>query len=162
MTETSGFTVFPDGAVLLLPCLIIHVCIVSDFYFFLYSFRSFLQQFISIFHSAWKMESSCWCGINLKHAWFFVFDSLEYPFDLRYLRHINSIIETNLIRNAGVVGNISVPISGTDWIPSRMWRCFSVVCVSGVHSEVFSTHVEMFLLCPCCHLKAMVPVHWLL
>ena len=55
--------------------------------------------------------------INLKHAWFFVFDSLEYPFDLRYLRHINAIIETNLIRNAGVVRNISVRISGTDWIP---------------------------------------------
>ena len=63
------------------------------------------------------MESSCWCGINLKHAWFFVFDSLEYPFDLRYMRHINAIIETNLIRNAGVVRNISVRISGTDWIP---------------------------------------------
>lgn len=55
--------------------------------------------------------------INLKHAWFFVFDSLVYPFDLRYLRHINAIIETNLIRNAGVVRNISVRISGTDWIP---------------------------------------------
>ena len=55
--------------------------------------------------------------INLKHAWFFVFDSLEYPFDLRYMRHINAIIETNLIRNAGVVRNISVRISGTDWIP---------------------------------------------
>lgn len=55
--------------------------------------------------------------INLKHAWFFVFDSLEYPFDIRYLRHVNAIIETNLIRNAGVVRNISVRISGTDWIP---------------------------------------------
>lgn len=55
--------------------------------------------------------------INLKHAWFFVFDSLDYPFDLRYMRHINAIIETNLIRNAGVVRNISVRISGTDWIP---------------------------------------------
>lgn len=33
------------------------------------------------------------------------------------MRHINAIIETNLIRNAGVVRNISVRISGTDWIP---------------------------------------------
>ena len=55
--------------------------------------------------------------INLKHAWFFVFDSLEYPFDIRYLRHVNAIIETNLIRNSGVVRNISVCIPGTDWIP---------------------------------------------
>ena len=116
MAEAGGFTVFPDGAVLLLPYIVIHACIVPDFYLFLYSFRSFFQQFISIFHSVWKMESSCWFGINLKHAWFFVFDSLEYPFDLRYMRHINAIIETNLIRDAGVVRNISVRIPGTDWI----------------------------------------------
>ncbi len=36
--------------------------------------------------------------INLKRALFFVFDSLEYPFDLRYMRHINSIAQSNLIR----------------------------------------------------------------
>ena len=64
MAETGGFTVFPDGAVLLLPYIVIHACIVPDFYLFLYSFRSFFQQFISIFHSAWKMVSSCCCGIN--------------------------------------------------------------------------------------------------
>ena len=64
MTEAGGFTVFTDGAVLLLPYIVIHACIVPDFYLFLYSFRSFFQQFISIFHSAWKMMSSCWCGIN--------------------------------------------------------------------------------------------------
>ena len=55
--------------------------------------------------------------INLKRAWFFVFDSLEYPFDLRYMRHINSIVQNNLIRNAGVVREIMVRISGTDWMP---------------------------------------------
>ena len=36
--------------------------------------------------------------INLKRALFFVFDSLEYPFDLRYMRHINSIAQSNLIK----------------------------------------------------------------
>ena len=55
--------------------------------------------------------------VNLKRAWFFVFDSLEYPFDLRYLRHINSIVQNNLIRNAGVIREIMVHISGTDWMP---------------------------------------------
>ena len=44
MAEAGGFTVFPDGAVLLLPCLVIHACIVSDFYLFLYSFRSFFSN----------------------------------------------------------------------------------------------------------------------
>ena len=55
--------------------------------------------------------------VNLKRAWYFIFDSLEYPFDFRYLRHLNSIIENNLIRNAGMLREITVRISGTDWIP---------------------------------------------
>ena len=54
--------------------------------------------------------------VNLKRAWYFIFDSLEYPFDFRYLRHLNSIIENNLIRNAGMLREITVRISGTDWI----------------------------------------------
>ena len=53
--------------------------------------------------------------INLKHSWYFILDSLEYPFDLRYIRHINACVESNLIQNAGVVRRIMVRISGTDW-----------------------------------------------
>ncbi len=45
--------------------------------------------------------------MNLKHAWAFLFDSLDYPFDICYMRHMNAIIEANLIRNG--CGIISVP-----------------------------------------------------
>ena len=55
--------------------------------------------------------------INLKRSWFFILDTLDYPLDLRYLRHINGIIENNLISRAGVIRTINVRISGTDWIP---------------------------------------------
>ena len=52
--------------------------------------------------------------INLKHSWYFILDSLEYPFDLRHIRHINACVESNLIQNAVVVRRIMVRISGTD------------------------------------------------
>lgn len=55
--------------------------------------------------------------VNLKKAWYFIFDSIEYPLDLRYLRHINSIVQSNIMRTAGTIREISVRISGTDWIP---------------------------------------------
>lgn len=55
--------------------------------------------------------------MNLKHAWTFLFDSLDYPFDIRYMRHMNAIIEANLIRNAGTIRKIPVRISGKSWQP---------------------------------------------
>lgn len=55
--------------------------------------------------------------INLKRAWYFILNSLEYPFDIRYLRHLNSIIQNGLMKNAGVIREIGVRISGTNWCP---------------------------------------------
>ena len=55
--------------------------------------------------------------INLKRTWFFILDTLEYPFDFRYLRHINGLIENNLLSRAGVIRDINVCISGTEWRP---------------------------------------------
>ena len=55
--------------------------------------------------------------VNLKHAWAFILDTLDYPFDMRYIRHLNALIEANLIRSAGIIRTVPVRISGTDWIP---------------------------------------------
>ena len=55
--------------------------------------------------------------VNLKRAWEFVLQTIVYPFDIRYMRHLNGIIENSLIRNAGVLRVIGVKISGTDWVP---------------------------------------------
>ena len=62
----------------------------------------------------------------------------------------------------GDVSGCSILISTQARFSPRMWRCFFFMGIWVAVVVVFSTHVEMFLLCPCCHLKAMAPVHWLL
>lgn len=54
---------------------------------------------------------------NLKHAWQFVFESLEYPMDLSYICHINQVVGANLIYGAGYLCKIPVRMGGTSWAP---------------------------------------------
>lgn len=61
---------------------------------------------------------------NLKHAWQFVFDSLDYPLDLSYICHINQVVGSNLIYGAGYLRKIPVRMGGTSWAPemSDKWK----------------------------------------
>lgn len=34
--------------------------------------------------------------VNLKWAWYYIFDTLDYPFDIRYIKHLNSIIRRGI------------------------------------------------------------------
>ena len=52
-----------------------------------------------------------------KHAWQFVFESLEYPTDLSYICHINQVVGANLIYGAGYLRKIPVRMGGTSWAP---------------------------------------------
>lgn len=55
---------------------------------------------------------------NLKHAWQFVLDNLDYPMDYPFVCKINQYVGgDNLIVNAGYIRNISVSIGGTTWRP---------------------------------------------
>ena len=54
---------------------------------------------------------------NLKHAWQFIFDTIEYPLDLRYIRQINQEVGTGIVHDAGNIRTASVRITGTEWIP---------------------------------------------
>lgn len=55
---------------------------------------------------------------NLKHAWQFIFDTLECDTDYALLCQINRIVGgDNLIYNSGYVRKIPVRIGGTSWIP---------------------------------------------
>lgn len=55
---------------------------------------------------------------NLKHAWQFVLDTLDYPFDYNYLCKINQIVGgNNLVSNAGYIRQFPVKIGGTSWQP---------------------------------------------
>lgn len=54
---------------------------------------------------------------NLKHAWQFILDTIDYPMDLRYLRQINSEIGSSIVYDAGNLRTASVEIGGTTWRP---------------------------------------------
>lgn len=54
---------------------------------------------------------------NLKHAWQFLFDTLDAPVDLGYVRQMNRIVGHGLIPDAGQLRSSSVSIGGTSWRP---------------------------------------------
>lgn len=54
---------------------------------------------------------------NLKHAWQFVLDNIDYQLDYPYVCKINQFVCSNLINNAGFIRNFPVSIGGTRWKP---------------------------------------------
>lgn len=56
---------------------------------------------------------------NMKRAWEFLFDTLNYPTNLSLLRELNSITMENLAHPSmiGRLRNIPVHIGGTTWVP---------------------------------------------
>lgn len=61
------------------------------------------------------------CAINnLKHAWSFIFENLDYPLDYAFVCKLHQAIGSNLIYNAGFLRNGDVFIGGIDptvWTP---------------------------------------------
>ena len=55
---------------------------------------------------------------NLKHAWEFVFETMEYPIDLRYVCQLNTEIGRGVVLNEGMLRTEDVAIGGTTWKPS--------------------------------------------
>lgn len=55
---------------------------------------------------------------NLKHAWQFVLNTIDYPIDFSYICKINQLIGgNNLIYEAGFIRKVPVSIGGTTWKP---------------------------------------------
>lgn len=55
---------------------------------------------------------------NLKHAWHFVLQNIEYPVDYPYICKINQLVGGgNLISGAGYIRTLPVSIGGTSWKP---------------------------------------------
>lgn len=56
--------------------------------------------------------------VNLKHAWEFILENINYEVDLNYISKINQLIgEANVIANAGYLRKSEVSMGGTDWKP---------------------------------------------
>ncbi len=58
--------------------------------------------------------------VNLKNAWYFVIDNIEYtPIDFRYISQVHREISNyNLILNPGEMRTFSVSMGGTNWKPN--------------------------------------------
>lgn len=55
--------------------------------------------------------------VNMKRAWQFLFDNIDYPNTLSFLREINKICMENLSYDAGSLRTVPVTIGGTSWTP---------------------------------------------
>lgn len=55
---------------------------------------------------------------NLKHAWQFILDNLDYPVDYNFICQINRLVGgDNLVYQAGFIRSVPVSIGGTSWKP---------------------------------------------
>nr|WP_321317544.1 Fic family protein [uncultured Campylobacter sp.] len=56
---------------------------------------------------------------NLKYAWQFIFDTMQYPkVDFAFVCEINIIIGSGLYNNSGFIRSVPVDIGGTSWKPN--------------------------------------------
>lgn len=54
---------------------------------------------------------------NLKHAWQFLFDTIDYPLDYPYLCKMHQLVGAGLVLRAGYIRNFDVAMGGTKWKP---------------------------------------------
>lgn len=55
---------------------------------------------------------------NLKHAWQFIIDNVDYPIDYQFICKINQIVGSgNIVIEAGYLRKFPVKIGGTNWRP---------------------------------------------
>ncbi len=55
--------------------------------------------------------------INMKRAWEFLFENIDFPNNLMFLRELNKISMNNIIYDAGSLRTVPVTIGGTSWVP---------------------------------------------
>lgn len=76
------------------------------------------QTIVEGMHLAGKKNDDIIKVRNLKHGWEFLFDSIDYPLDFRYIKQMNHEIgKEGVVLNAGMLRNMDVSIGGTDWKP---------------------------------------------
>lgn len=55
--------------------------------------------------------------VNMKRAWYFLFDNISNPNNISYLQELNKICMEELSYDAGNIRTAPVTIDGTSWVP---------------------------------------------
>jgi Fic family protein len=55
--------------------------------------------------------------VNMKRAWQFLFDNVDYTNNLSFLRELNKICMNGLSYDSGAIRTVPVTIGGTSWLP---------------------------------------------
>lgn len=55
--------------------------------------------------------------VNMKRAWEFLFENLDYPTNLMFLRELNKLTLDGLAFKTGELRTVPVTIGGTSWVP---------------------------------------------
>ena len=85
---------------------------------------------------------------NLKHAWQFIFDTVDYPMDLRYIRQINQEVGNGIVTDAGELRQAPVSIGGTSWkpgIPDYSKAESDVQAIMGTDASVTDKAITLML-----------------
>lgn len=56
---------------------------------------------------------------NLKHAWMFILDNLDYQIDLKLASSINKCVGEHIVIKPGYLRDFDVRIGGTEWKPEK-------------------------------------------
>lgn len=84
---------------------------------------------------------------NLKHAWNFLFDTMNYPeVDFAYICKINKIIGANLIHQSGYIRQFDVSIGGTTWKPKIPYKEEILEELNEIHKITNATQKAIVLM----------------
>lgn len=85
---------------------------------------------------------------NLKNAWKFIFETIDYPIDLMYIRQLNKEIGTSIVRDAGALRADNISIGGTTWkpdIPDYATVEWAIEGLTRIDLTVTEKAISMFL-----------------
>ena len=85
--------------------------------------------------------------VNMKRAWQFIFDNIDYPNNLMFLRQLNSICLDNLTYGAGELRRVSVAIGGTDWKPDMPDEAAIIQKIQSIDSKADKLESALDMFC---------------
>lgn len=80
--------------------------------------------------------------VNMKRAWNFLLNNLDYPVNIGYLEELNKIVGNNLFYGAGSIRTLPVSIGGTNWTPGMPVRGVIMDTLHQIDSECLDIRLK--------------------